>query len=78
MKNGRFEELLKAFGTNVRKLRIQKGMTMEQLAEQSELDYTQIARIEHGKVNTSVGIAHLIAKGLQIPLNELFLFGHED
>ncbi len=74
MKTIRDEKLLKAFGARVRSVRLEKGLTMEVLADQAKIDYTQVARVEHGISNTSISTASAIAKGLGISLHELFTF----
>jgi transcriptional regulator with XRE-family HTH domain len=68
------EELINAFGSNVRSIRKEKGITMERLAELAGVEYTQIANIERGKVNTTISTASAIAKGLKVPLFRLFKF----
>lgn len=77
MKTIRDEKLLKAFGARVRHLRLERGLTMEVLADQARIDYTQVARVEHGVSNTSISTASAIAKGLGVQLSELFTFGAE-
>ncbi len=47
---------------------------MEKLAELSDIDYRQLSYVELGEVNTTISTASAIAKGLDIPLRELFDF----
>ncbi|MFN7911719.1 MAG: helix-turn-helix domain-containing protein [Bacteroidota bacterium] len=68
----RHDKFLKQFGNNLRELRIKKGLTQEDLAFESELDLTQIGRIERGVTNTSISIAYKLAKALKINIKELF------
>jgi transcriptional regulator with XRE-family HTH domain len=75
--NIRDTALIKAFGKHVRILRSQKKITMEKLAELADIDYTQIAKIERGKINTTISTANAIAKGLNISLKELFDFDQQ-
>ena len=49
-------------------------MTQEDLAFEAELDLTQVGRIERGVTNTSVSLAHKIAKALKAEVKELFNF----
>lgn len=58
----------------VRNVRLEKGLTMEVLADQAKIDYTQVSRVEHGISNTSISTANAIAKGLGVTLSELFDF----
>ncbi|MCA0431026.1 MAG: helix-turn-helix domain-containing protein [Bacteroidetes bacterium] len=68
----RNDKFLKQFGKNLRELRIQKGYTQEDLAFESELDLTQIGRIERGVTNTSISIVCKLAKALKINVKQLF------
>lgn len=68
------EELLKSFGKRVREVRTEKGLTIEKLAELSELTYSHISRIEFGMLNISISTAEAVAKGLGMTLHELFDF----
>jgi len=60
------------FGKNVRKIRIEKGMTQEELSEEAKISQVQIARIESGKLNTSISTVSAIANALEIDEGELF------
>lgn len=66
------EELIKALGDQVRAIRLTQSLTMEQLAERCQLDYRQIARVEHGEINSSISMVNRIAEGLGLSLGELF------
>jgi transcriptional regulator with XRE-family HTH domain len=66
--------LLKNFGTNLKKIRLQKKISQEELSYQSDLDISQIGRIERGSVNTSICVIQRIAKALNIEMKELFDF----
>ena len=68
----RHDKFLKQFGNNLRELRIQKGLTQEDLAFEAELDLTQIGRIERGVTNTSISIAYKLAKALKVNAMQLF------
>lgn len=68
----RHDKFLKQFGNNLRELRIQKGLTQEDLAFEAELDLTQIGRIERGVTNTSISIAYKLAKALKVNVMQLF------
>jgi transcriptional regulator with XRE-family HTH domain len=67
-------ELLLAFGKNLRKLRKKKNLSMKHLADLTNVEYSQIARIERGVINTTITSAHAISKALEISLNKLFEF----
>jgi transcriptional regulator with XRE-family HTH domain len=58
-------------GKNVRRLRLQKGLTQEQLAFEAEIDLTYVGGIERGKRNPSLLVMARIAKALSVPLPRL-------
>ncbi|WP_276345635.1 helix-turn-helix transcriptional regulator [Daejeonella sp. JGW-45] len=74
MINTKDPALIKAFGDRIRSLRKEKKLSMEKLAELSDIDYRQLSYVELGEVNTTISTASAIAKGLDIPLRELFDF----
>ena len=71
-------EFVKAFGANLRRIRLSKDITMQELAFNTEMDYSQISRIEHGKINTRISTANILAKALDVPVKELFDFNKEE
>ncbi|HQT23984.1 MAG: hypothetical protein B7X86_14445 [Sphingobacteriales bacterium 17-39-43] len=76
MINTRDKELINAFGKKVRLLRTERKLSMEKLAELSGIDYRQLSYVELGEVNPTISTASAIAKGLGIPLKDLFEFNH--
>ena len=66
------KELLIKFGGNLRKLRLEKGFTQEQLAIELGIEVSQISRIERGVINTSVVMLYNISRILNIPINKFF------
>lgn len=60
------------FGRNVRRLRKEKGLTMQQLANQADIELSQIYRIETGKINPKLSTVFMIAKAFEIKPEELF------
>ena len=66
------QELLIKFGGNLRKLRLEKGFTQEQLAIELGIEVSQISRIERGVINTSVVMLYNISRILNIPINKFF------
>ncbi len=68
----RDEQFLKELGLRIRQLRLEKGMTQEELAFECDYaDFSQINRIELGKVNFSISYLKLIAQKLQVPVSRL-------
>jgi DNA-binding XRE family transcriptional regulator len=70
----RKQEELEAFGRHLRHLREQKGMTMEELAALSNIEYSQISRIERGVINTSLSVVFIIAEVLGVSYKDMFDF----
>ncbi|HET6243582.1 MAG: helix-turn-helix transcriptional regulator [Bacteroidetes bacterium] len=74
MNTTRNKEYIIAFGEQIRKLRKEKSMSMEKLAEQADIEYSQIAKIEKGKINTTISTVFNLANALQLPVEDLFKF----
>ena len=70
----RNNKYLIAFGKHLRQLRKQKGVSMEELALQADVEYTQIANIERGKINTTISTVLAVAEALDVEVSELFRF----
>lgn len=68
------KEICKHVGTRLREIRVDKGLTIEKLALESGIDYTQISRIELGKINTSIYQIYIITKKLDVPMKDIFVF----
>ena len=66
------EKLVIAVGKRIRHIRTDKGLSIEKLALLSGLSYSQVIRIENGKINTSIYQLHLIARTLKVELMEFF------
>lgn len=74
MNNIRNTGFINAFGNNLRLLRKTKGLSMEKLAQEAGVEYSQISDIELGKINTTISTVYLLAKALEIPPKDLFDF----
>ncbi|MCC6690446.1 MAG: helix-turn-helix transcriptional regulator [Bacteroidia bacterium] len=68
------EKGLKAFAKHLKTIRQKKGFTQEELAYQSGLSLSQIARIETFRINPTLSTIFTIARTLKVPLYELFHF----
>lgn len=68
------KSVLVNFGGNLRQLRLAKGFSQEQLANELGVEISQISRIERGIINTSVTTLYAISKALKIDVSELFVF----
>jgi len=65
------EEILKKFGDKIRKLRKEKGLSQEELAEKANLHRTYIGMIERAEKNITLLNISKIANALGISLKEL-------
>ena len=74
MTNIRDTALLEKFGARLKQLRTAKGWTLEALANECDLELSQIHRIEQGKINPTLSTIQAIAKGFNLSIAEL-LFG---
>lgn len=66
----------KLFGKRIKELRESKGYTQEQFAEIVGLDIQTISRIETGYYFTSFENLLKLAKGLNVPIYEMFKYEH--
>ena len=62
---------LKNFGKHLRKLRNERELSIRTLAATAGLEYSQVQRIEYGKVNFAFITLLKMADGLNISLQEL-------
>lgn len=61
-----------AFGNNVRRIRKEKGLTMEELANIAEIEVSQIYRIENAIRNVRLSTVFTVARALGVPPEKLF------
>ncbi len=71
MNNLRDQEVLIEFGNKLKDLRTLKGLTLQQLAFEAEMEISQVHRVEKGKINPTLTTLNALAKGLGISLGEL-------
>jgi transcriptional regulator with XRE-family HTH domain len=72
MNNLRDKSTLESFGAKLKQLRLKKGLTLEQLAFEADIELSQVHRVEKGKVNPTLTTLIAIAKGLGVNLSEIF------
>ena len=66
------EELAIKIGGNIRKARKARDLTIKDLAFSADIEYTQVSRIERGKLNTSIYNLYIISMALEINMATLF------
>jgi transcriptional regulator with XRE-family HTH domain len=64
-------EEIKNFGLNIRKLRKERKLSMQKLANIAEIEISQIYRIETGKINPKLTTILSIARALEVSSKEL-------
>lgn len=65
---------LKKFGNRLKELRIEKGLTQEELAEKLGLSANYIGMIERAERSTSLLKVFKLAKVLEVKTSDLFTF----
>ena len=65
------EKILLKFGNHLKKLREAKDISIRELASLSALEYSQVQRIEKGKVNFAFSTLISLADGLDIHVSDL-------
>ncbi len=65
-------------GPKLKEIRRQKGLTMQQVADQAELSKSFISQIESGSATPSIAALKKIGDALGIPLAAIFEEGQED
>ncbi|MDN5395832.1 MAG: helix-turn-helix domain-containing protein [Chryseobacterium sp.] len=65
---------LKSFGKRVETLRTEKNLSLRQLSQNCDIDYSDISKIEKGLRNIQMSTILELAKGLDVSIKELFDF----
>ncbi|WP_431309001.1 helix-turn-helix domain-containing protein [Halalkalibacter lacteus] len=65
------EKIAKQVGETLRKIRKERGMSLQQLAETTDVSKLTLGNIERGEANPSLTVIWKIANGLSIPLSFL-------
>lgn len=63
--------VLATIGRNIRQLRMDKGMTLQALAEQTELSASMLSLLERGKTGPSIGTLVVVASALGAQMSDL-------
>lgn len=64
---------IKSFGERLRKFRLDKDLSQEQLANIAEIPINQVGRIERGEINTTLTTIKVLADSLKIHISEFFI-----
>ena len=78
MKNDQYNDYLKKVGNNIRRIRNEQVLSMEDVADLANIDFRQLGRIERGEGNTTL-ISYLrIAEVLKVDVHIFFILKNED
>jgi transcriptional regulator with XRE-family HTH domain len=58
--------LAKTFGLNVRRLRLERGLTQEALADEVELAVTYVGQLERGRRNPTLAVVERFARVFRV------------
>lgn len=66
-------KILKIIGQNIKRIRVEKGLTQVDLVGKIEtrIDTTNISRIEQGRTNATIHTLYKISKALEVPLSDI-------
>jgi transcriptional regulator with XRE-family HTH domain len=64
--------LEEAIGRQLRKLRLDRDLTVVELSKSASVSIAMISKIENGQTSPSLSTLHRLAEGLRIPLTTLF------
>ena len=67
------ESITVKFGQRVRELRKLSNLSIEELAFRSDINKNYLSDVERGKRNLSLIAINKIAKGLNVPVDALFI-----
>ena len=74
MINIKNRKLIQAVGNRIRSLRIEKGFSQEDLANEADIPLSQIGRIERGENNPTISTLYVISEALGIELKKFVDF----
>lgn len=67
-------KVLENLGKNLKRYRLEQGLTQEELAEKVGIHPTYVGKLEAGKNNVSVKMLFKISRALKITLYDIFDF----
>ncbi len=70
----KFQYLL---GLRVKKIRLDKKLSLRKLSQKCDLDFSDISKYEKGEINLQLSSIFELAKGLEVHPKELFDFEYD-
>ena len=65
-------KLRKIFSSNIRKFRIEKGLSQEELAEKAGVHRTYIGSVERGERNITINVMEKLSIALERQITDFF------
>lgn len=65
------EKILKEFGKNLQRLRIEKGFSTRKFADEAEISASTLGRLEAGETNPTLTTLLKLGEALGVDLNRL-------
>jgi len=62
---------MEVLGARLRNRRYELGLTLEEVAERAEVDFSNLSRLERGRQNARPGTIRKLAVALDLPMNEI-------
>ena len=71
-------KVLKIIGQNIKRIRLEKGLTQVDLVGKikARIDTTNISRIEQGRTNATIHTLFRISEALEVPLSDICNLGN--
>lgn len=60
------------FGAHIRRMRIARGWSQEELADRAKKHWTYVGGIERGERNPTLRVIADLARALDVPIRDLF------
>jgi transcriptional regulator with XRE-family HTH domain len=72
------DDIVLAVGARIRRLRLERNLTLQMLSDRTGLSGSMISMVERGRTSPSIGTLVAIASALRVPMSELFDGEEED
>lgn len=67
-----YEEIIKHITLRIKTLRIEKGLSIQELAYRCDMERSNLSRLEAGRTNMTIKTLTIICNALEINIRELF------
>ena len=69
MKN--YEDIIKLIAQNIKKIRVSKGLSVQEVAYRCDIERSNLSRLEAGKTNMTIKTICLICSALNVEITEV-------